>query len=164
MQPLPFRKVVVGFTVDSLQGVCILDVSCSRQHGCLGWGGGEVGVCRFKEWEFKAFFFFLFVGGSRGGRFWATIMAVIRKKIVQVCEGGAFDERVNIGSSHTCWHTVWYSCLFVCVSVCLLFGVAVSVPGEGSCCFVQWQVEMKWNSPSQGCCHFHKDTVMPLES
>ncbi len=27
--------------------------------------------------------------------------------------------------------------------VCLLFGVAVSVPGEGSCCFVQWQVEMK---------------------
>jgi hypothetical protein len=117
MQPLPFRKVVVGFTVDSLQGVCILDVSCSRQHGCLGWGGGEVGVCRFKEWEFKAFFFFLFVGGSRGGRFRATIMAVIRKKIVQVCEGGAFDERVNIGSSHTCWHTVWYSCLFVCVSV-----------------------------------------------
>jgi len=69
MQPLPFRKVVVGFTVDSLQGVCILDVSCSRQHGCLGWGGGEVGVCRFKEWEFKAFFFFFLLGVLEGEDF-----------------------------------------------------------------------------------------------
>ncbi len=57
-----------------------------------------------KRFFFKKFGFF-FVGGSRGGRFWATVMAVIRKKSVQVCEGGALDERVNIGSSHTCWHT-----------------------------------------------------------
>jgi hypothetical protein len=53
MHLLPFRKVVVGFTVDSLQGVCILDVAFSRQHGCLGWGGGvgrgEEGVCGFKK-------------------------------------------------------------------------------------------------------------------
>jgi hypothetical protein len=74
----------------------------------MGGGGGQGGGGGLwvQKVRIQSDFYFIFVWGSRGGRFWATIMAVSRKKIVQVCEGGALDERVNIGSSHTCWHTV----------------------------------------------------------